>query len=231
MSDSIIRWIEIIFNILYLATVWTVTALMLRNRRRLTEETRRTGLLFAAAFFLLAFGDTGHVGFRVLAYGLGGLEENPVLVGAGALATAVTVTFFYMIVCEIWRSRFDKNRGLVWWVLIVAGVVRLALMIPPQNRWGSVVPPHAWSLVRNIPLTIQGIGIALALLISGTRQKDSLSKKVAVMIFISYGCYIPVILFVQRVPMIGMLMIPKTVAYLVIAFFAYSLFRKRGEWS
>jgi hypothetical protein len=44
------------------------------------------------AFALLALGDTGHVGFRVVAYALGGLEAHAGLVGLGALSTAYTVT-------------------------------------------------------------------------------------------------------------------------------------------
>ncbi|MBE3040767.1 MAG: hypothetical protein IMZ62_18375, partial [Chloroflexi bacterium] len=38
------------------------------------------------AFALLAFGDNGYVGFQVIAYAMGGLEGNPVLVGLGALS-------------------------------------------------------------------------------------------------------------------------------------------------
>jgi hypothetical protein len=41
------------------------------------------------------------------------------------------------------------------------------------------------------------------------------------MILVSYALYIPVILFVQQVPLIGMLMIPKTMAYVAIGFIAY----------
>jgi hypothetical protein len=41
------------------------------------------------------------------------------------------------------------------------------------------------------------------------------------MILVSYACYIPVILLVQQVPPIGMLMIPKTMAYLAIAVISY----------
>jgi hypothetical protein len=37
------------------------------------------------------------------------------------------------------------------------------------------------------------------------------------MIFLSFAFYIPVILFVQRIPKLGMLMIPKTCAYLAMA--------------
>ena len=49
------------------------------------------------------------------------------------------------------------------------------------------------------------------------------------MVLFSYACYIPVILFVQQVPVIGMLMIPKTVAYVVIGFLAYNDLFRLGE--
>jgi hypothetical protein len=51
-----------------------------------------------------------------------------------------------------------------------------------------------------------------------------------IMILLSYAFYIPVILFVQQMPIIGMLMIPKTMAYLGIALIAYyTLFRQTTE--
>jgi hypothetical protein len=47
---------------------------------------------------------------------------------------------------------------------------------------------------------------------------------------VSYGFYIPVILFVQTLPLIGMLMIPKTLAYVAIAIIAYrNLFREQEK--
>ncbi|MFH1635294.1 MAG: hypothetical protein ABIG63_14980 [Chloroflexota bacterium] len=49
------------------------------------------------------------------------------------------------------------------------------------------------------------------------------------MIVASYAFFIPVILFVQEFPKIGMLMIPKTLAYVAIAVIAYkNLFRIRA---
>jgi len=45
------------------------------------------------------------------------------------------------------------------------------------------------------------------------------------LIAISYAFYIPVILFAQQQPLVGLLMIPKTCAYLVVAWLAY-----RGLW-
>jgi hypothetical protein len=229
MSDQLLQWIEIVFDLLYLITIWTLVVLMFHRRSNLLPADRKVGILFIWAFFLLALGDTGHVGFRVVAYALGGLESNPLLVGAGALATATTVTFFYMLVAEIWRLRFAKPRGFIWWSLIAVGVIRLAIMIPGANEWGSVDAPYNWSLARNIPLMIQGIGAALLLLIFGVQSKDKFPIKISAMIFVSYLCYIPVILFVQKVPIIGMLMIPKTIAYVAVALFAYSLFRNKNR--
>jgi hypothetical protein len=42
------------------------------------------------------------------------------------------------------------------------------------------------------------------------------------MILVSYACYIPVILFVQTTPLVGMLMIPKTIAYMAIGILLYN---------
>jgi hypothetical protein len=50
------------------------------------------------------------------------------------------------------------------------------------------------------------------------------------MILFSFAMYVPVLLFVEEAPAVGMLMIPKTLAYLVIGFLAYGeLFRTPAE--
>lgn len=229
MSEEMLIWFEIIFDVLYLVTIWTLVGYMWKKRNRLSQSVQKIGFLFIVSFFLLALGDTGHVGFRVIAYATGGLEENPLLVGLGALATAITVTFFYMLIAEIWRLRFDKDKTILWWSLIIVGVIRLIIMVSPSNDWTSVVPPFGWSLARNIPLMIQGIVVASLLLLDGKRQDDKFSINIAIMIFISYACYIPVILFVQQIPMLGMLMIPKTLAYVAVALIALRLFRQEKE--
>jgi len=50
---------------------------------------------------------------------------------------------------------------------------------------------------------------------------DTTFRWIGISILVSYACYIPVILFVQQAPMIGMLMIPKPMAYVAIGFLAY----------
>ena len=144
----------------------------------------------------------------------------------GALATAVTVTFFYLLMVEVWRQRFGRRYGVFAALLLLAALVRLALMTSPANEWNNVVPPQPWSLYRNLPLMIQGLGIAYLILRDARAAKDRAFNWIGAMILVSYACYIPVILFVQQIPLIGMLMIPKTMAYLAIAFIAYRAFYK-----
>lgn len=229
MSEQFLIWVEIIFDVLYLATIWILVALMLSKRSNLLLENKRIGLLFIWAFFLLALGDTGHVGFRVVAYLSGGLEANAALTGIGSFATAVTVTVFYMLVTEIWRQRFDRKRGFVWWSLMAVGIIRLIIMLLAGNQWGGSDTPLGWSLARNIPLMIQGLAVAALLLMDGIKGKDKLSKRISVFIFISYACYIPVILFARYIPALGMLMMPKTLAYLAVAFLAFSMFKAKRK--
>ena len=232
MTESMRMWTEVIFDILYLITVWALVIAMLRRESGLPEAHRPLRRLLIWAFFLLALGDTGHVGFRVLAYLQGDLATTinlfgrPVgLVGLGALSTAYTVTIFYMLVLFMWQTRFKKPLGIFGWFLLAAGAIRMVIMAFPQNQWGSLVPPFGWSMARNIPLVIQGLGVAALILRDAARTNDRVFRAIGICILISYAFYTPVILFVQVFPLIGMLMIPKTLAYVAIAIIGYrSLF-------
>ena len=237
MNETAQMWMEISFNILYLVAVWWLVAAMLRRLPQVAAADQKIGRYFIWAFGLLALGDTGHVGFRVLAYALGGLDATLNiagleigLVGLGALSTALTVTFFYVLLLFIWQERFDRPLGWFGWLLIASAAVRLAVMALPGNQWNSVVPPQPMSLVRNFFLTISGLGVAILILRDAARTGDRVFTWIGISILVSYGFYIPVILFVQTLPLIGMLMIPKTLAYVAIAIIAYqNLFRGQEE--
>jgi len=226
-------WMEIAFNLVYLVVIWWLVIAMSRKLDQVAPADQKVGRYLIWAFGLLALGDTGHVGFRVLAYAMGGLDSsltlgslNIGLVGLGALSTAITVTFFYVIMLFIWQERFDQPLGWFGWLLIASAVVRLAVMALPGNQWNSVVPPQPMSLVRNLFLTISGLGVAYLILRDAARAGDQAFTWIGVSILVSYAFYIPVILFVQTIPLVGMLMIPKTLAYIGIALIAYqNIFR------
>jgi hypothetical protein len=216
--------VEIAFNIAYLIIIWALVFAMIRSRKNVDPADKRIVDRFLAMFFLLALGDTGHVGFRVIAYARGGLQANPLLVGLGALATAITVTFFYMIVLDVWRIRFGKRFGAFGILLFLAGVVRLVVMALPGNDWGSVVPPEPMGIIRNLFLMLQGLGVMFLILRDSIQAKEKAFLWVGICILISYLFYIPVILFVKTIPVLGMLMIPKTLAYVAIAVIVYRVY-------
>lgn len=223
MSLELRMVVELIFNIAYLITIWTLVWLFLRQVK-LTKMTDRLILLrLIWAFGLLALGDTGHVGFRVIAYLSGGLKENAAMVGIGALSTAVTVTIFYMILVDVWRLRFNKPLGWFSMLLLAAGVIRLMVMAFPQNQWEALTPPYNWSLLRNAFLVVQGLGVMYLILRDSGKAGDKPFCWIGWMIALSYLFYAPVILWSATVPLLGMLMIPKTCAYVAAAVIAYRM--------
>jgi len=226
--SSWIQWFEIAFDLAYLLGIWALVAVMFRRRDRLVPQERDVGRFIRWAFLFLALGDTGHVGFRVWAFALGDLHatvsiggESLLLVGMGAFSTALTLTLFYLLMLGAWRRRFDRSLGFWGALAIVAAGWRLIVLAMPQNLWNQSVAPLGWSYLRNALLTAQGLVVAWLILRDAAREPDRLFRTIGLLILVSFLCYLPVILFVHRVPMLGMLMIPKTLAYVGIAVVAY----------
>lgn len=236
MDESLRMWVEVLFNLGYLVAIYWLVVRMFRQKGKLPAVRQQQVNPIIWAFLLLAIGDTGHVGFRVVAYAIGDLEatislfgREVGLVGIGALSTAITVTFFYMLVLVGWSRRYDKPLGWFGISLLLAGVARLVYMMFPQNQWNSLVPPQPYSLYRNAFLVVQGLGAAYLILRDAIRNTDRTFIWVGVCILLSYAFYIPVILFVQHVPVVGMLMIPKTLAYVAIAWIVYREMRYKVD--
>lgn len=213
-----IQVMEIIFDLSYLAIIWYLVFKM----KGLTNKTKSSlGTILVWAFTLLALGDTGHVGFRVLAYLKGGTAVNSVLLGWGKLATAITVTGFYALLVEAWKKLFEKRHTTFSYWLLSLALIRLIIIFLPGNNWTSAEVPFNWSIYRNLPLLLLGLGVAYLFLASGLNKKDPYAKGIGVAILVSYTFYTPVILWAKDLPLLGLLMIPKTIAYIWAAFIAY----------
>ena len=233
MSESVRMWIEVSFDLAYLIVIWALVGAMVRRRAHVRPEDRRVAWLMLNAFALLALGDTGHVGFRVLAYARGDMAAQVSFLGTrvgvlglGVAATAVTVTLFYVLMLAAWRARFDRQYGPFGHLLLASAVVRLVLVTLPANQWDNLVPPQPWAVIRNVPLLIQGLGVAYLIVRDARASGDRAFWWIGIMILVSFACYMVVVLFVERAPLIGMLMIPKTVTYVVAGLLAYrSLYR------
>jgi hypothetical protein len=226
MSESMQVWAEIGFNILYLVAIWWLVLRMASQRSDVAKNEQPASDSMLAAFFLLALGDSGHVGFRVLAHFSGDLETTVNLlgfdlglIGLGVLSTSITVSLFYALFYRAWQLRFgSSSQGLSALVLILL-LLRFGLMIPAQNEWNSILSPQPWSTIRNLPLI--GMGLLVIVLFFKERQRDRLFGQLAVATLVSFAFYIPVVLWIEQAPLLGMLMIPKTLAYLVMAWLVY----------
>lgn len=221
MPEAVRTWMEIVFNLAYLLTISILLAVMWSRHRRAPAAGARLRRLFMLAFALLAAGDLGHVGFRALALASGRALDHDAeglgFVGLGALATAVTVTGFYVVMLLVWAERFGKRLGRLGAVLLGVTVLRVVILALPHNQWDSVIPVQPWGIVRNLPLMVLGLGVAGLVLRDARRAGDATFTWVGWLIVVSFAFYLPVITLVQVMPALGMLMIPKTIAYVAIA--------------
>jgi hypothetical protein len=232
MDSAAAAWSETIFNIVYLIFIWALVIVMSRSLHMVAPKNRQSANLLRMAFLLLASGDTGHVGFRVVAHLLG--DVNMVvnvfgfpmsLVGLGGLTTAVTLTFYYMVFVYLWKERFNEKFNWFTGLLLATGIIRLMMMCLPANMWGNVSAPEPFGIYRNIPLIIQGVGVISLIMRSAYRKNDRTFIWIGWMEILSYLFYLPVILYAQQIPLLGLLMIPKTLAYLAVAWIGY-----KGLW-
>ena len=98
---------------------------------------------------------------------------------------------------------------------------RIVLCLMPQNEWTSAEAPLSWGIYRNIPFTILGILIVILFCQSAEKTKDEAFRFLYLAVIFSFACYIPVLLFADTVPPVGMLMIPKTCAYVWVVLIGY----------
>ncbi len=75
-------------------------------------------------------------------------------------------------------------------------------------------------MIKEIGVAL-GLGVMFLILREALAQQDRTFTWIGIMILISYACYTPVILWSSQVPILGMLMIPKTMADLGVAVLAY----------
>jgi Mn2+/Fe2+ NRAMP family transporter len=197
------------------------------------KKERRLGDLFLLAFGLLAFGDSFHLGCRIAGNIKETLKGETVTnIGYGDLFGAITITLFYAVILVIWKERFqeeEKGYGLLGWILFLMVPVRFALMVPPQNDWGTLTPSQPWTSIRNIPLIIQGLSVALLILRDSCPVKDRVYQWFGILIVISYACVIPVVFAGQKYEQLGLLMIPKSIAYVAMALLAYYRYFSRTK--
>ena len=96
----------------------------------------------------------------------------------------------------------------------------------PQNAWLSAAAPLSWGIYRNIPFALMGLIIIVLFYKSAKENNDSSFRWMWLTIVLSFAFYIPVVLWADVIPMIGMLMIPKTCAYVWTVLIGYKAMKK-----
>ena len=209
--------VETLFDAVYLISVITIGILMIRG-----SKGRSQYRLFGVMAVVLGAGDSFHLVPRALALCTTGLENYTVPLGLGKWITSITMTIFYVILYYVWRQRYQiKGRnGITAAVYILAGL-RIVLCMMPQNDWLSASVPLSWGIWRNIPFALLGLLIIVLFYRSAKERNDRAFRWMWLTIVLSFGFYIPVVLWADAVPMVGMLMIPKTCAYVWTVLIGY----------
>jgi len=219
------------FNLAYLAAIWAIAMAMGWRYALQPAERRRFSRWLLASVLLLGLGDSFHLGTRLqrsltgverMALSWGGREVP--WTGVGAFATSITLTFFYLFVLMYRQERY--RLPWTWAEKVIVGLlaVRLLLLLFPQNNWGGPAPE--WRIYRNIPFILAGMGVAALFLRTARTISGPASKWLRIIgwaVVVSFASYAGTILLVDRYPMAGILMLPKTVAYVVVVVHFYKL--------
>lgn len=206
---------ESAFDIIYLLFALTAGICVLCIRRD------RIGKLMGFATLILGCGDAFHLVPRVLNYFID--ADFTAWLGIGKLVTSITMTVFYLLMYRLWITAYKKpeTKGLSITVYALS-LVRVILCALPQNRWLTNDGAFVFGIIRNIPFV--ALGVIIVCLFFKTRKEIRTLYPVWLLVTLSFLFYIPVAVAAPLLPILGMLMLPKTVCYMILicVFLKYS---------
>lgn len=212
---------ETIFDVCYLSFALVTGLIMLIKGNN--SLVKKAGLMAA----LLGAGDAFHLIPRSYALWTTGLEANAAALGFGKFITSITMTIFYLILYYIWRDHYRiRERKALTVTMWTLSVLRVALCLLPQNQWFIYRQPLLFGILRNIPFAILGILIIVIFIQEIKKAGDKVFRFMPLAVGLSFGFYLPVVLFSGIAPIVGMLMIPKTLAYVWIVRMAWNLYKQ-----
>ncbi len=213
---------ETLFDTIYLISVITIGIVMIIKSRG--EKQYR---LFGIMAVVLGAGDAFHLVPRAYALCTSGLDSFTAALGMGKFITSITMTIFYILLYYVWRIRYHvKGRREITLAVYGLSAARILLCLLPQNQWLSASAPLSWGIYRNIPFALLGLVIIVLFYKSAKESQDQDFRNMWLTIVLSFGFYIPVVLWADAIPAIGMLMIPKTCAYVWTVLIGFHAMRK-----
>lgn len=213
---------ETLFDAVYLISVITIGILMIRGSKGSSQFR-----IFGVMAVVLGAGDAFHLIPRAYALCTTGLENYTALLGLGKWITSVTMTIFYVLLYYVWRQRYHiQGKNLLTASVYGLAALRVILCLMPQNQWLSANPPLSWGIYRNVPFALLGLVIIVLFYRSAREHQDAAFRWMWLTITLSFGFYIPVVLWADTIPLMGMLMISKTCAYVWTVSIGYRAMKK-----
>ncbi len=205
------------FDIFYLIFAISTGVVLLRR----AGGSRLMRILGVTAI-VLGGGDAFHLIPRVMDHWLAG--DFTAALGIGKLITSITMTVFYLLLEYARRERYgiqgEKAVLAAFWGL---AALRIVLCLCPQNAWTAADAPVIWGIYRNLPFAVMGAMSIFTWLRSA--KQDRPLRWMWLAILLSFLFYFPVVLWAQAIPLIGMMMLPKTCMYI----WMLCMFRSTGK--
>lgn len=195
---------EAVFCVFYMICMSFMGIKIVSSSKNNTER-----LWFGIMAIVLVAGDAFHLVPRVLA-AINLTGDYHVLLGLGKMITSITMTIFYMIMYYVYSLRYSYTNKKLEYTMLGLSLIRIILCLLPQNDWTGE-DPVLWGIIRNIPFVIMGI---IMVVLYYKKKDDKKFKWMYLAITLSFIFYLPVVLWSEVSPMIGMLMLPKTCMYI-----------------
>jgi hypothetical protein len=209
---------EPVFEVPYLIGVVILGFLILRMAKG-----NKQFILYGIMAIVLGCGDAFHLVPRMYALLTDGIANHVSSLGFGKMVTSITMTVFYVLLYHVRKIRFNQTRTTALTAMVyLLAVMRVVLCLLPQNKWLSADAPFIWGIYRNIPFIILGIIVIFVFFRDARQNNDRAFRFMWLAITLSFAFYVPVVLWADTIPIIGMLMIPKTCAYVWIVWMGYA---------
>lgn len=183
--------------------------------------------LYGILTLVLCIGDAFHLVPRVLRALRGTNPQIKRYLGRGLQISSITMTVFYILLMYIWKETFPQFSLVpaIVYAVWISATIRIIICLFPQNDWtgdnsqasdtkqASDTLRLRMSIMRNAVFVVTGLCVMWLYASSGAANGPEMQRMVWA-IAISFACYLPVTVLSRRYPLVGILMIPKTCAYI-----------------
>ena len=230
-KSNVPKIVEMVFDAAYLVVVITLGIILL-----LRAKTPAV-FLFGAMATELGLGDAFHLVPRILVAATGDRPRFIKSLSRGKMITSITMTVFYVLLWHAGLLLFSLNIPIWTAVVYALAVMRIILCLAPGNDWAQGSESLKGSILRNIPFFLMGVMVIVLFAMYGAggpavggqaAVTQAVGGPAAVRfmwlaVLLSFAFYLPVVLWSRKVPKLGMLMLPKTCAYVWIVAMGFGL--------